>query len=100
MGKISVKLLLSRRKWLWIMAFSLAVITSAVSSIHTASESIKSDLLEKAHHQYGEHTGALIGISDSKEAISDKSDRVGEYHLQTTMSINGDVEATVGWMDG
>ncbi|AUJ24875.1 ABC transporter permease [Virgibacillus dokdonensis] len=99
MFKLSSKLLLSRKKWLLTMSLSLALMISAISSIHTASESIKYNLIENSYSIYGEHTGALININANKEELSKKTNKVGQYHIETTIDIKEDVKATVGWMD-
>lgn len=99
MFKLAYKLLITRRKWFLIMTCSLTLVISAISAIHIASDSIKNSLLKNAYSEYGQHTGALIGIDEDLETLSKKTDRVGQYHLETTITIDEDTLATVGWMD-
>lgn len=99
MFKLGWEMLFSRRKWLLIITFALALIIAVVHSIFSASESIKTSLKENAYNNYGEHSGAIIGVSQSKEELSQYTDKLGQYGIIDNVQINDQTLATVGWMD-
>ncbi|WP_374717496.1 FtsX-like permease family protein [Neobacillus sp.] len=99
MFKLALKFLFSRKKWLILMIGSLAITIASVTSIFTASEAIKEALKEKAYNLYGEHTGILTGIYETKESLQKEANMVGEYQLIDTIIIDKDKLATIGWMD-
>lgn len=99
MFKYGIKFLLSRKKWLLLMVFTLAIIIASVISIFTASEAIKEGLKEKAYDLYGEHSGVLIGIEETKERLQKKGLNIGEYQIVDKMVFNNDKIVSIGWMD-
>ncbi|MCJ7843138.1 ABC transporter permease [Lederbergia sp. NSJ-179] len=98
MFNLAIKLLLSRKNWLILMVCSLAIIISALTSIFSSSEIIRTGLLERAYSQYGQHSGILIGLNETKNELEDKTKQVGEFQLVDTYSFL-DKKATIGWMD-
>jgi putative ABC transport system permease protein len=93
------KLLISRKKWLFLITISLALIIAVTISIFTASESIKESLKENALENFGEHSGLLTNVNETKKAISKKTDSVGQYQLTGSINIDNKKVASVGWMD-
>ncbi len=99
MFKLALKFLFSRKKWLVLMVCSFAIIIASVTSIFTASEAIKESLKKNAYDQFGEHTGILTGIDETKKALQKKALKVGEFQLVNTIVFDKNKLATVGWMD-
>lgn len=101
MFRLGRKLLLSRIKWFVLITLTIAVITSSIISIFTASNEIRLGLLNKAYTQYGEHNGVLLGIETPKSELRKKVEKIGEFQLLDTFKLhNNDREATIGWLDG
>ncbi|WP_303984360.1 ABC transporter permease [Niallia circulans] len=99
MFNLAVRLLFSRKKWLIIMVFSIAIMLSSCISMFIASAAIKEGIKEKAYNLYGEHSGILFAVSDTKENLEKEGAIAGEFRIKGTTVINKDKVATVGWMD-
>jgi len=96
-----MKILLSRKKWLFLIAGSIAIVLSSVASIFIASESVRSAIKQKAQNTYGEHTGVLTNITETKKSLlkRNKGISVGVYQIIGKTKVSSDRFATVGWMD-
>ncbi|WP_235920129.1 hypothetical protein [Heyndrickxia coagulans] len=101
MFNLSIKVLLSRKKWLFLIAGSIAIVLSSVASIFTASASVRSAIKQKAQNTYGEHTGVLTNISETKTSLLNKNKEItaGVYQIIGKTKVSNDRFATVGWMD-
>lgn len=101
MFNLSMKILLSRKKWLFLIAGSIAIVLSSVASIFIASESVRSAIKQKAQNTYGEHTGMLTNITETKKSLlkRNKGISVGVYQIIGKTKVSSDRFATVGWMD-
>ncbi|KZZ82675.1 ABC transporter permease [Bacillus sp. SJS] len=100
MFELAFKLLLSRKKWLFLMIITLAIIISSTLSIFTASEAIRDGLLNKGYSQYGKHSGGLVEVKASKEELKGKVQMIGSYNLVDSYPLNNKGKlATIGWMD-
>ncbi|KYC62350.1 ABC transporter permease [Heyndrickxia coagulans] len=101
MFNLSIKVLLSRKKWLFLIAGSIAIVLSSVASIFTASASVRSAIKQKAQNTYGEHTGVLTNISETKTSLLNKNKEItaGVYQIIGKTKVSNDIFATVGWMD-
>lgn len=98
MHKLASRLLYSRKKWLFLIVFSLSFIIATTSSIFTASESIKMGLKENAYEKYGQHSHMLINIDETKTNLKQKFDRVGQFQIVDEIALNNKI-ALIGWMD-
>ncbi|MGG4037628.1 FtsX-like permease family protein [Heyndrickxia ginsengihumi] len=101
MFRLGARMLFSRKKWLLIMTFSIAIAIASITSIFTASQFVKKAVIDKAEEMYGSHTGFLTDVSATKQKMlkENKKIAVGEYEILGKMNINDNVVATVGWMD-
>lgn len=99
MIKFSIKLLIARLKWFLVMTIALGITLAFITSLITSSEAIKTSLKNKAYKNYGEHSGLLIGIKESKSLLNNNNFDAGEYQLIDTLKISEDLSATIGWMN-
>ncbi|CAN7314303.1 hypothetical protein LJR015_002990 [Peribacillus frigoritolerans] len=99
MIELAVRMLLARFKWFLLIVVSLGITLACIISLMTSSEAIKTSLQEKAYKNYGEHSGALIGINETKLALQSEGVDAGEYQLIDKLQINETLTATIGWMD-
>lgn len=101
MFKLGINLLLSRKKWFFLIAATLALVLSSIISIFTASEAIKMGLKTQAYRDYGEHTLVLYDHVDSKESLLKEKtvEKVGQFQLIGTTELENGQAATLGTMD-
>ena len=100
MFKLGFKLLTSRKKWFLIMTISFSLILSLITSIFTASESIKMGLIKHAYNDYGEHTLVILNSNKTKEELYEKDvEKVGTIQLVGTIDLKNNKAATVGIVD-
>jgi putative ABC transport system permease protein len=100
MFNLGCKFLFSRKKWVFLIVFTLAFVISSILSIFTASEAIRAGLLKKAYSHYGEHSGALIGVEISKKDLEREVEKIGAYQLVDSCPLGSKkIVATIGWMD-
>ena len=86
MFKIAYKLVLSRKWWLTLIVGSIALILAGTMSIFYATETIKSNLKEKAYQQFGEHTGLIFDVNTSKNELIGRVDALVEMNQTFTQS--------------
>lgn len=99
MFKIALDLLLSRKKWLFIIVSSFALMLAASFAILIATVAIKSNLKEDAYQKYGEHTGVLMNVNVFKEELDKKVDDIGEFSISDKLLLENNKIITVGWFD-
>ncbi|MBU5266129.1 FtsX-like permease family protein [Virgibacillus proomii] len=99
MFKLSIRLLLSRKNWLFLLVVTIAVSVATILSIYSGTEAIKTKLVENAYKQYGSHSGVLFGVHETKKSVAKKVDGVGQFQLLNTVKANNGKTITVGWMD-
>lgn len=99
MTKLGLKMLFARWKWLSLITISLGITIACIISLMTASEAIKISLQKNAFENYGEHSGLLFGINESKSSLENNNYDVGEYQLIDTLIVNESITATIGWME-
>jgi putative ABC transport system permease protein len=99
MFKLSIRLLLSRKNWLFLLVVTIAVSVATILSIYSGTEAIKTKLVENAYKQYGSHSGVLYGVHETKKSLAKKVDGVGQFQLLNTLKANNGKIITVGWMD-
>ncbi|MBO1002602.1 ABC transporter permease [Pseudogracilibacillus auburnensis] len=101
MFKLGIRLLLSRKKWFVLMCFSLSLMLISITSITTASESIKQGLKEQGYQDYGEQTLVLLNSNESSQSLANNKDveKIGQFQLLGTVDLHDGHLATVGTMD-
>lgn len=83
------------------MLTSLVIILASITSISTASESIKMSIKEQAYNEYGQHSVVVLNSNDTKNSIANNSDvkKIGEIKLFGTAELPNGHIGTVGEMD-
>ena len=101
MIKLGWKLLVSRMKWFMLMCATISLLLASITSIFTASKSIKMSLKEHAYQDYGQQTLVLLESDQSYASLKNKKDveAIGQFKLLGTVDLHEGHTATVGTMD-
>ncbi|MEI3612671.1 ABC transporter permease [Pseudogracilibacillus sp. SO30301A] len=101
MIKLGWKLLVSRMKWFMLMCATISLLLASITSIFTASISIKMSLKEHAYQDYGEQTLVLLESDQSYASLKNKKDveAIGQFKLLGTVDLHDGHTATVGTMN-
>ena len=102
MFRLACKLLFARKTWLILLTISFSLILAVVTSIFTASESIKMGIVNHAYNDYGAHSLTILHTNKSKDDLYQKNKdvkKVGSIQLIGTVDLKNHKTATVGIMD-
>lgn len=98
MLKISIDLILKRKKWLFLFVSTFILVISSVIALQMSAESIKNNLKENAMTEYGGHTAVLLDIEDDLFEVKEKADKVGAFYITDSLELS-DLKMSVGWFD-
>lgn len=99
MIRISIDLLIRRKKWLTLFVITFVLMISTTAAFQLSADNIKHQLEKQAFSNYGEHTAVLENVNDDFKTIRSMTDVAGEYEIIDTLKVSPNLSLSVGWMD-